>query len=63
MGEWNAGIFPIMLYKNAYGNHLGTLIYVWCIPVNEPVDSAVVSQVFSQLCNEQNLDYGMHSML
>ena len=54
--KWVNGMqvsFPIMLYKYAYGNRLGTLIYVWCIPVNEPVDSAVVSRVFSQLSSEQ----------
>ena len=45
--------FPIMAYKYAYGNHLGTLIYAWRIPVSESVDSAVVSRVFSQLCSEQ----------
>lgn len=47
--------FPIMLYKYAYENHLGTLIYAWRIPVNEPVESAVVSRVFSQLSSEQKL--------
>lgn len=48
--KWVNGMqvsFPIMLYKYAYGNHLGTLIYAWRIPINEPVDSAVVSRVFS----------------
>lgn len=38
--------FPIMLYKYAYGNNLGTLLYAWRIPVNEPPDSLVVGQVF-----------------
>ena len=53
--KWVNGMqvsFPIMLYKYAYGNNLGTLVYAWCIPDNEPVDSAVVSRVFSQLSGE-----------
>lgn len=53
MGKWNAGIFPIMMYKYAYGNNLGTLVYAWHIPDNEPVDGAVVSRVFhSYLVNK-----------
>ena len=53
--KWVNGMqvsFPIMLYKYAYGNNLGTLVYAWRIPDNEPVDSAVVSRVFSQLSGE-----------
>ena len=45
--------FPIILYKYAYGNNLGTLLYAWRIPVNEPPDSLVVGQVFSQLSSQQ----------
>ena len=47
--KWVNGIqlsFPIMLYKYAYGNHLGTLLYAWHIPVDEPVDSSMVSRGF-----------------
>ena len=38
--------FPIMLYKCAYGNNVGTLVYAWRIPENEPADSAIVSRHF-----------------
>ncbi len=47
--RWISGIklsFPIMIYKYAYGNHLGTLIYIWKLSENEPVDSTTVSKIF-----------------
>lgn len=54
--KWIAGIelsFPIMLYKYVYGNHLGTLVYAWRIPTDQPVDNTITSQIFMQLCNKQ----------
>ena len=54
--KWVSGFkfsFPIMLYKFAYGNNLGTLLYVWRIPINQPIDSMAVSQVYSQLSSQQ----------
>ena len=45
--------FPIKLYKYAFGNSVGTLVYAWRIPENKPADSAIVSKTFSQLCKEQ----------
>lgn len=44
----------IMLYKFAYGNDLGTLVYAWKIPEDEPVDSTAVSRIFSELCHQQS---------
>lgn len=55
--RWLSGIqlpFSIMQYKYVYGNHLGTLIYAWRIPNDQPVDNTVVSRVFMQLCNKQS---------
>lgn len=46
--------FPIMLYKFAYGNHLGTLTYVWRIPEEQLVDNTIVSLIFMHLCFEQS---------
>ena len=43
--KWLSGIqlpFPIMLYRFAYGNHLGTLCYAWKIPDDKSVDNAAV---------------------
>ena len=54
--KWLSGIqlpFPIMLYRFAYGNHLGTLCYAWKIPDDKSVDNAAVSRVYSQLSKEQ----------
>ena len=45
--------FPIMLYKYAFGNSVGTLVYAWRIPENKPADSALGSKTFLQLCKEQ----------
>ena len=45
--RWLTGIslpFPIMFYKYAYGNNVGTLVYAWRIPENEPTGSAIVIQ-------------------
>ena len=55
--KWLSGIqlpFPIMLYRFAYGNHLGTLCYAWKIPDDKSVDNAAVSRVYSQLSKEQS---------
>ena len=46
--------FPIMLYKYAYGNNLGTLVYAWRIPLDVPVDDTIIGQIFSQLCRKQS---------
>ena len=46
--------FPIMLYKYAYGNSLGTLVHAWRIPEDESVDNTKISQIFSQLCRKQS---------
>ena len=43
-----------MLYRFAYGNHLGTLCYAWKIPDDKSVDNAAVSRVYSQLSKEQS---------
>ncbi len=54
--KWISGIelsFPIMLYKYVYGNHLGTLVYAWRIPEDQPVDSTITSRIFMQLCTNQ----------
>lgn len=45
--------FPIMLYKYAYGNNLGTLLYAWRIPPNEPVDNTITGKIFANLCRKQ----------
>lgn len=42
--------FKIMLYRFAYGNNLGTLVYAWRIPEDETADSTAVSRIFSELC-------------
>ena len=42
-----------MLYQYVYGNHLGTLVYAWRIPENQPVDTTITSQIFMQLCAKQ----------
>ena len=55
--KWLASLsvpFTIMLYKFAYGNNLGTLVYAWRIPEDEPVDNAIVSRIFSDLCRQQS---------
>ena len=55
--KWLSGIqlpFPIMLYRFAYGNHLGTLCYAWKIPDDKSVDTAAVSRVYSPLSKEQS---------
>ena len=55
--KWLSGIqlpFPIMLYRFAYGNHLGTLCYAWKIPDDKSVANAAVSRVYSQLSKEQS---------
>ena len=55
--KWLASMslpFSIMLYKFAYGNNLGTLVYAWRIPEDEPVDNTVVSRIFSELCRQQS---------
>ena len=55
--KWLSGIqlpFPIMLYRFAYGNHLGALCYAWKIPDDKSVDNAAVSRVYSQLSKEQS---------
>ena len=44
--------FTIMLYKFAYGNNLGTLVYAWRIPEDEPVDNSIVSRIFSDFCRQ-----------
>ena len=62
--RWLSGIslpFPVMLYKYAYGNNIGTLVYAWRIPENEAADSAIVSKTFSRLCKEQAF-YSSHAM-
>ena len=62
--QWLSGIslpFPIMLYKYAYGNNIGTWVYSWRIPENEPAGSALVSKTFLQLCKEQAF-YSSHAM-
>ena len=41
--------FTIMLYRYAYGNHLGTLTYAWRISEDQPVDDTTVSRIFTQL--------------
>ena len=43
-----------MLYRFAYGNHLGTLTYAWKIPDDKPVDNAAVSRIYNQLSKEQS---------
>ena len=46
--KWISGIqlsFTIMLYKCVYGNHLGTLVYAWRIPEDQPVDSTITSRI------------------
>ena len=55
--KWLASLsvpFTIKLYKFAYGNNLGTLVYAWRIPEDEPVDNAIVSRIFSDLCRQQS---------
>ena len=44
-----------MLYKYAYGNNIGTLVYAWKIPEDECVDNTIIAQVFAQLCSKQSL--------
>lgn len=62
--RWISGIklsFPIMLYKYAYGNHIGTLIYAWKVPNDGPADSTTVSRIFCQLSGNQ-LFYSTRAM-
>ena len=62
--KWLASMslpFTIMLYKFAYGNNRGTLVYAWRIPEDEPVDNTVVSRIFSELCHQQSF-YSSHAM-
>lgn len=44
-----------------HGNHLGTLIYTWKLPENEPVDSTTVSKIFCKLSDNQ-LFYSTRAM-
>ena len=58
MRKWLSGIqlpFSIMIYKYAYGNHLGTLTYAWRIPEDQPVDNTIISRNFSNLTDQQSL--------
>ena len=50
-----------MLYRYAYGNHLGTLMYTWRIPESQPVDETTVSRIFTQL-NGQHPRYCTRAM-
>ena len=62
--KWLEGIqlpFTIMIYRYAYGNHLGTLTYAWRIPEDQPVDNTTVSRVFTQL-NGQHSHYCTRAM-
>lgn len=47
MALWHSTPFSIMIYKYAYGNHLGTLTYAWRIPEDQPVDNTIISRNFS----------------
>ena len=38
--------FTIMQHKFDYGNNLGTFVYAWRIPEDEPVDNTEVSRFF-----------------
>ena len=42
-----------MLYKYVYGNNLGTLVYAWRIPEDQPVDSTITSPIFMKRCTNQ----------
>ena len=55
--KWLADIsvpFPVMLYKYACGNNIGTLVYAWRIPEDECVDNTIIAKVFAQLCIKQS---------
>ena len=62
--KWLASVqlpFTIMLYRYAYGHHLGTLTYAWKIPEGQPVNDTTVSRIFAQL-NGQHLHYCTRAM-
>ena len=42
-----------MLYKYAYGNHLGTAVFAWKLPSDASVDQTEVSRIFSKLTDSQ----------
>ena len=44
--------FPVCMYCYAYGNYLGTVIYLWKIP-EQGMDQSVTSRIFAQLSLEQ----------
>ena len=44
--------FPVMSYKYAYGNHLGTMVFAWKVPNDSPADQTEVSRVFSKLTSQ-----------
>ena len=60
--KWLFGMclpFDTMLYKFAYGNHLGTLLYGWKVP--KVVDNTTVSRIFANL-NSQQAHYSTRAM-
>ena len=40
--------YPVCMYCYAYGNNLGTIIYLWRIPEGE-IDQSITSRIFAQL--------------
>lgn len=42
-------LFPVMLYKYAYGNHRSTAVFVWKLPSDAFVGQTEVSCIFSKL--------------
>ena len=44
--------YPVCMYYYAYGNNLGTIIYLWRIPEGE-MDQSITSRIFAQLSLEQ----------
>ena len=42
-----------MLYKYAYGNHLGTAVFAWKLPSDASVDQTEVRPIFSKLTDSQ----------
>ena len=46
-------LFPVMIYKYAYGNHLGTAVFIWKLPSDTSVDQTEVSCIFSKITVSQ----------
>ena len=47
--------YPFRMYQYAHGNQLGTVSFVWKLPVDKPEDESALAHVLSQLSRKQNV--------